>query len=119
MGQILPTFPDQPQVTMTVTLDSTQYQIRFTWRSRLRAWYWDLYTLGGTALASGRRLSPGWDQLFGLYPESGRPPGYLFCRGIDPYNQDMLGNLVLPVYYTLSEVPAPSTDTGLRITAAP
>ena len=115
MGQIIPTYQDQPRFTETLTLDSEQFVLTFTYRPRLNAWYWDLTTLEGTPLASGRRLSPGWDQLLGLVPESGRPAGYLFCRGNDPYTREMLGNRVLPVYYSTSEVVAPDSSSGLRV----
>jgi len=119
MGQIIPTFQAQPKVSMIVTLGSERYSLTFTYRSRLNAWYLDISTVEGTALASGRRLSPGWDQLFGLVPAGGRPTGHLFVRGSDPYTREMLGDRVLPVYYSPDEITAPLSTSGLSVALLP
>ena len=118
MGQQIPTFQAQPQFSESVTLGSAQYQLVFTWRDRLPAWYLDIYTLDGTAILTGRRVSPGHDLLFG-----GRAAltmaGHLFVRGSDPYLREMLGTRVVPVFYLDSEIPSPPAPAGLTIAVYP
>ena len=111
MGAFLPTFPAVPQLTYTVTLEEEQFRLRFTWRRRLRSWYVDLFTLGGVALAVGRRLSAGWDPFFGLVIEGG-PDGLFLVRGSDGYARLDLGVTLRLVYYTRAELVAakPAAD---------
>lgn len=116
MPQILATFPTLPQTTQIVTLEDVQYQITMTWRARLHAWYLDLLLLDGTELIRGRRVSPGADILWGCLPTAGRPPGSLYVRGDDPYDQDMLGERVLLVYYASDELPAAPAAEDLLVT---
>jgi hypothetical protein len=105
MGAILTAFASQPQQSQIVTLGGVQFQARFTYRTRCRAWYFDLYTSDGTPLALGRRLSPGWGPLLGLSIPDG-PAGYLFVRGADPYNREALGEDLRVVFYTSEEIAA-------------
>jgi hypothetical protein len=105
MGLELATFPALPAHVQTVTLDGVQFRLRLTWRRRCQAWYLDLWTLAGTALALGRRLSPGWMPLLGLVLEDG-PDGYLLVRGEDGYTRDQLGEDVQLVYYSRAEMQA-------------
>jgi hypothetical protein len=105
MGAILTAFASQPQQTQIVTLGGVQFQARLTYRNRTRAWYLDLYTSEGTALALGRRLSAGWGPLVGLSIPDG-PAGYLFVRGADPYNREALGEDLRLIFYTAAEVEA-------------
>lgn len=113
MGQILATFPSQPDTTQTVTLGDVQIRVRIYWRERLGAWYVDLLSLDGTAIATGRRVSPGWDMLTGLL--SGLPAGHLFVEGSDPYTREMLGERVNLVYYTADEIPEQEASTLLIV----
>jgi len=112
MGQILATFPAIPKTSQLVTLDGTQYTVTLYWRDRLGAWYLDLADLEGNALIQGRRVSPGVDVWYGCLPST-RPAGHLYVRGEDPYNQNMLGERVLLVYYGVDEVPAPAQESYL------
>jgi hypothetical protein len=118
MGQILRTFQAQPQFTETVTLGSTQFQLTFTYRARLSAWYVDFFTLDGSAVVTGRRLSPGFDALFGGLPAL-VVAGHFFVRGSDPYTREMLGDRVVPVFYPFAEVPAPPASATLSIVLGP
>lgn len=105
MSLTLSTFPTLPASRQTVTLEGTQFRVRLTWRHRCRAWYLDLWTLAGTALALGRRLSPDWSPLLGFVLEGG-PDGYLFVRGFDGYERLDLGKGVRLLYFTRAEVQA-------------
>lgn len=113
MGQILATFQAQPDTTQTVTLGDEQVRIRVYYRARLGAWYVDFLTLDDTAIATGRRVSPGWDLLTGLL--GGVPAGHLFVQGSDPYTREMLGERVNLVYYTADEIPDPEASTLLVV----
>jgi hypothetical protein len=109
MGAVLTTFRDQPCHKQTVTLGGVQFQVRLTWRRRCGAWYLDLWAQDGTALALGRRISPGWGPLLGLSIPNG-PAGYLFVRGSDPYGRDALGDDVRIAFYTTEEIAALVVD---------
>ncbi len=108
-------FAAQPQTRFTLTLDGTRYQFRFTWRVRTAAWYFDMWTQAGVAIVLGRRLSPSYGPLFGVLPPNA-PTGYLFVRGPDPYEQDMLGAEFTVRYYTAAEVGDFDSSSGLIIT---
>jgi hypothetical protein len=115
MGLALSTFPNLPASRQTVTLESTQYRVRLTWRHRCQGWYFDLWTLDGTPLLLGRRLSAGWGPNLGLIVENG-PTGFLLVRGLDGYAREDLGDSVQLVYYTAAELQAASTTTASEIT---
>lgn len=104
------TFYDQPQHRQTVTLDGTEYQIRLTYRRRLASWYMDLYDAEGTAIALGRRLSPGWSPINGVIAEGG-PPGLFLVKGVDPYKRDEVELYYIP----LAQIPAPAPSGELRV----
>lgn len=119
MASRLPTFPTVPSHRYTVTLGDARYQVRFTWRTRTQAWYLDLFEQDGTAIALGRRVSPGSDPLASLLPPA-KPSGELFIGGaLDPYRQLDLGDEVTVEHYTTSDMEAAaaraSTDPGLVI----
>ncbi len=105
MGLQLSAFPSLPQSTQTVTLEGTQFRARFTWRHRCQAWYLDLYSLDGTAIALGRRLSPGWGPVFGLSVVEG-PEGLLLVHGTDGYAREDLGAGLHVRYFTRDELRA-------------
>lgn len=113
MGLELATFPTLPAFRQTVTLEGTQFRARLTWRERCQAWYLDVWTLDGTALALGRRLSAGWSPLFGLTIENA-PDGLFLVRGEDAYIREDLGVNVRLLYYTRDELRAASTSTTDR-----
>ena len=66
MASKLPAFPELPQHSYSVALGETapeQYQCRLTYRLRTEGWYIDITRPDGTALAEGRRISPGWGPI--------------------------------------------------------
>ena len=110
MARQLQVFPSQPASIQTVTIGEVQYRARFTWRTRTSSWYLDLYKQDGTALALGRRVSPGWGPLLGLSIE-GAPDGYLYASGPDEYRRDFLGDSLQVRFYTQAEVDAAAPTT--------
>jgi len=121
MGKLVPSsraqaaFAAQPSTRFIVTLEAVRYQARLTWRKRTAAWYLDLWTQDGTAVALGRRLSPGFGPLLGTLQAS-TPAGILYVRGPDQHTQEMLGAELTLHYYTADEIPTRSSDTGLTVT---
>lgn len=118
MGLAVSTFQGLPAHRQTLSLESTQYRLRLTWRPRLRGWYADLYTLDEAPLALGRRLSAGWGPFFGLSLPNG-PDGLFVVRGLDGYAQGDLGGALKLLYYTRAELaaaaPAAEPDVFVRV----
>lgn len=102
-GRVVPTFSALDRSVQTLTLDAVQYRLVLTWRERCRGWYLDLYLLDGTAIVTGRRLSPGFPIVVGPVVENA-PPGYLFVRGADGYARADLGVSLFLIYYDLAEI---------------
>ena len=102
---------EQPADTQTVTIGGVQYRARFTWRTRTASWYLDLWKLDGTALALGRRLSPGWGPLIGLSID-GAPDSWLYLSGPDEYRRDHAGSSLQVRFYTQAEVDARAPTTS-------
>lgn len=114
MSAILPAYPALPAHTYTVTLGGVAYTLRFVFRARLSAWYLDVFSADGTALARSRRLSPGWSPLFAL-PIVGGPAGYLWVRGPDEYTRLDLGGAVKLVFYDAADVPAAAAQDDILV----
>ena len=115
---VIPTFPPAggngyDRFTETVTLSGAQYVLTWTWMARLCAWYVDLASIDGTAIVTGRRVSPGWFPWLGLR-SAALPAGTLAIYGPDPYAENDLGQTVLPFY--LTSAPSVATNPyGLRV----
>lgn len=119
MGKLITTFGDRPSKEAVFTLGSAQYRIRVYWRARLFGWYLDLLALDGSALMSGRRLSPGYSPTLAIHVE-GEPAGRLFVTGPDPYSRSMLDDGVVQLlYYEPSEVVSPPSADPLTVTPSP
>jgi len=116
MPRSLPAFVVQPSTIYTITLDNARRRVRLTWRERQQAWYMDIYTQAGVAIAKGRRLSGRFDPLAGTRQPS-RPPGAFLVFG-DLRERDELGTEDgLLLYYDESEIPAEEVeDLGIRVT---
>lgn len=116
MGVELSTFPSLPSSIQTMTLDGAQFRLRLTWRHRNQGWYLDLWTLAGTPLLLGRRLSAGWSPNLALVLEDG-PDGFLYVRGLDGYAREDLGTSLRLMYYPASEIAAlaPAADDSLSV----
>lgn len=106
---ILPAFPQHPDHRFTVKLAGVLFRLRFVYRPRLRAWYFDLFAADETPLVHGRRVSAGWAPLLAL-PVAGAPDGYLWVRGADSYAQADLGDSVRLVFYARDEIPTAADD---------
>ena len=104
---IITTFQTQPQHVQTVELGGVRLRLRLTFLERPRAWYLDILREDGTAIATGRRLSPAWGPLFGIPVDDG-PAGSLYVRGPDPYVREDLGTLLLLVFSPTADLPAPT-----------
>jgi hypothetical protein len=104
MGRIVTTYPELPAFIQTLVLGDVQYRLRLTWRDRTAAWYADLYTLDGTAVWLGQRVSTRWALGFGLEPENS-PEGLFIVRGPDVYERANLGDTLEIVFYPEAEYP--------------
>ena len=116
-GFRLPLSTAVPAYIQTVSLDGTRYRMRVVYRRRTRSWYLSLYTADETPIILGRRLSPGSGPLHWTRRELA-PPGFLYVRGVDPYDRDDAGTSLELVYYNSADirpVVAPSTATGLTV----
>ena len=116
-GFRLPLYSSRPEYRETVTLDGVQYRLHLVYRRRTRSWYLGLYLLDGTAILTGRRLSPGYGPLYGTRLPNA-PPGFLFCRGVEPYERGELGSVVELVYYPSASAraaAAPVDSSGLVV----
>jgi len=107
----LATFADQPEHEIVAELSGVQFRLRFVWRPRLSSWYLDVRELDGTAVALGRRLSPGFGPLAGLSLPAG-PTGVLYVEGPEPYRQTDLGGALSLVYYGPDELPTAAADNN-------
>ena len=115
MPRQLPTFPEQPALIYTITLDGVRYRIRWTWRKRQSAWYVDLYTQDGTAVAKGRRVSGRFSPLSGIRMAN-QPPGQLLILGDVRERHDLGTEDGRPLYFSESELPAEEDDDiGIRV----
>lgn len=110
MASVIPTYPGLPRHTMSVDLGGTVFQLRFTWRERLGAWYLDVRDANEAALVTGVRLSSSWMPIEHYSVESG-PAGVLYVRGPDEYRRDDFGDGVDLVYYDRTEIPATAAPT--------
>lgn len=95
--------PSLAQQRQTVTLGDALYEVRLTWRERLRGWYLDLYDAGGTLLVPRRRIEPGWGPLYWLAFE-GSPTAVLAVIGPSPYRREDLGGALQVMVVSSSEV---------------
>jgi len=116
-GFRIPLSTSVPAYIQTIELDGTRYRMQVRYRRRLRAWYLSLYTSDEVPIIEGRRLSPGSGPLFWTR-RVGSPPGFLYVRGVDPYDRDDAGQSLQLVYYNSADmrgVAAPAVDTSITI----
>ena len=113
MALVLPSFPDQPDTTISVELDGVVYRLRYLWSGRRRAWFVDLATEDGEPIVQGRRLCPRESPLSGVADDRA-PRGRFIVTGPDGYFQRDLGRSLLLLYVAEDELPAP-TPTSLVI----
>lgn len=66
MPQQIPTQPDDPNYSISCTLDGSDYKLTFRYSGRENVFYLDLYSTDGTLLCGGRKvvcLFPIWTQF--------------------------------------------------------
>lgn len=99
-----------------VTLGGSSFVLAFRWHARLRGWYMDVKLPDGTAVATGRRLSPGWGPVLGL-TATGRPAGTLWVQGDrDPYERADLGDRLNVFYIGPDEIVDPVLADSVTVT---
>lgn len=106
--------PALAQHRQTVTLGDALYDVRLTWRERLRGWYLDLYDADGALLVGERRVEPGWGPLWALAIE-GAPSVALVVIGPTPYRREDLGGALQIVIVGADELP-PDADASAGLT---
>jgi hypothetical protein len=111
--------PALAQQRQTVTLGDALYDVRLTWRERLRGWYLDLYDADGALLVGERRVEPGWGPLWGLAIE-GAPTVALVVIGPTPYRREDLGASLQILIVSADEIPqSADAGDGLTVEVAP
>ncbi len=90
MGGALPGFPLSPRHRFRVALGDAVFGVVMTWRERCAAWYVDLYDADGTALITGRRVSPGTSPWADVVADA-LPESVVVAVGPDPYDRAALG----------------------------
>lgn len=107
MLRLIPTSVTESWYEQTVTLDGTDYLLRFEWCERERRWYMDLETLDGTVLATAIKVCAD-RPLTQRLTNDVRPAGMLWCidrtgQGADPDLRD-LGRRCLIMYVDGADV---------------
>lgn len=106
-------FPTYPRHSQTVTLGGKVLRLTFTWRARTASWYVDFRQADGTAIALGRRLSPGWSPVAGLRSDA-LPDGVFLVFGPDDYERNDLGTALRLVYLPTEDLPEQEADPDAR-----
>lgn len=73
----IPLFPDVPLYTERVTLDGSEYTLRFDYSGREDRFYLSVFDASGAAVRRGMKVTSNWNTLR-LCQTSNRPPGVLF-----------------------------------------
>ena len=108
------TFPELPAHTQTVELDGQEYRLRLIWRERQASWYMSLFTVTGTPIVLGRRLSPESTPTYNLsIPDA--PPGLFVVRGDSKYDRMDLGDDLALVYIPVEFVEAAEDDETIEV----
>lgn len=107
--------PELAQHRQTVALGDALYDVRLTWRERLRGWYLDLYDAEGALLAGERRVEPGWGPLWYL-PIEGAPTVALVVIGPTPYRREDLGDALQILIVDVDELPEAVAADELVVT---
>jgi hypothetical protein len=111
--------PALAQSRQTVALGAALYDVRLTWRERLRGWYLDLYDAAGVLLVGERRVEPGSGPLWGLAIE-GAPTVALVVIGPTPYRREDLGGALQIMIVGVDELPlTAAADDGITVQVAP
>ena len=80
MTSEIPTLSDgTPYYTIRVTLDGTDYQLRFDWSDREARWYVSLYDTLGALIVGQVKIMNNWPILRWYHNRPGCPTGELVC----------------------------------------
>jgi len=111
----LPNSPNEPSHRMDITLGVDDFEFRFTWRTRMSSWYFDLFDASGALLLGGCRVSTSWAPIQLYHLENG-PNGTLYISGPDDYLQGDIGDSVNVRFYEEDEITIPDADDAVIIT---
>lgn len=83
--------PDRSQITrefaLRVTLDGRSYELGFSWSTRARHWFLDLFDSEGSAIQVGRKCVVDWP-LLRCVTDARRPTGELAFFDVDRTGRD-------------------------------
>ncbi len=110
--KILPTFPDEPNYTISPMLDGVGYELTFRFSEREACWYLDLALGDGTPLVGGKKVVCGVS-IWGRHRYNPSvPQGHLIVAVADGTSDDppTLGELgdgrrCLLAYAAAGEIP--------------
>jgi hypothetical protein len=81
----IPVSIDTPLYSQRVTLDGIEYLFQFDWNDRENRWYFSLFLIDGTPLATGIKIVANWPLLRRFTGET-IPAGVLIATDISPMN---------------------------------
>lgn len=118
MPSLIPTQPDDPNYSISTTLDGVDYELTFRYSGRENCFYLDLALTDGTVLSQGRKVVCNWSLWRDFRYDKRMPQGALVAvpstgAGDDPPGilSDGTGELgygrrVQLVYLTAAEIGA-------------
>lgn len=117
---VLPAFPQLPAYRYTITLEGSEYQLRFYWLQRSRSWYMDILEVDGTELATGMRLTVLWPMTI-RKRDPRLPPGQFLCVCREDVTRDIsaqsdLGSTHFVAYYPQGDLVTDPEDPDYTIT---
>jgi hypothetical protein len=88
-----------------VTIEGTQYRFTFDYYPRLESWFLSIADSEGDPIATGRKLSPGWNPLIRDKDERLPDGAFYLSSTVDPVGRDGFddGSASL-VYFSADEV---------------
>lgn len=116
MPSLIPTLPDEPNYSISSTLDGVDYVLTFRYSERENCFYLDLALTDGTVLCNGRKIVCNWSIWRTFNYDTRIPQGALLAipatgAGDDPPGFDADGNgelgdgrRVQLIYLTAKEV---------------
>ena len=102
--QILTTLSNFGAYQKTFTLEEREFIFDFDFRKRTKSWYVSISTAEGEAIATGRRLSPGWTP-FEFYNRPPLPLGLFLVTGPGNYAKNDFGNRLFIIFIPQEEIP--------------
>jgi len=104
MAREIQVFPDIPAHIQTVELAGRELRIRLRWRERMERWYIGFFETDGTAIRTGKKITPGYSpSLDALEPEQF---GILYVDGpLDDYERYDLGSRLKLYHFPPEDLP--------------